>query len=264
MRPDDAEKTTHPPTTTGSTRSRKRTRLAREQRVQHILDVSQRLFSTRAYDAIAIEDLAAAAGMAKGLLYHYFASKRELYVATVRHVLAQMLQFTDLHPDLHAGLSETLSLFEQNPGLAKMVLRAGIGSDAEVDALIAAYRLEQLGRVYQGLGFSGGLPDAHPLVLLGLRGWLSLLEEICLQWVLQPDVTRDEVVRLLEQTLHAILSSTVPPDERAHLRRDGRDGASRKNTPQMDRMEREKGARKLWLRYRAEAGPGVQNGQTHP
>jgi len=219
MRPDDSgTMTTHPPTSAGPQRTQKRTRLAREQRIQHILDVSQRLFSTHAYDAIAIEDLAAAAGMAKGLLYHYFASKRELYVATVRHVLAQMLQFTDLHPDLHAGLSETLSLFEQNPGLAKMVLRAGIGSDAEVDALIAEYRLEQLSRVYHGLGFSGGLPDAHPLVLLGLRGWVSLLEEVCLQWVLQPDVTRDQVVLLLEESLHAILSATLPAQEWSHLR----------------------------------------------
>ena len=83
----------------------KRQRLSREARMQHILAVSQALFSTNAYDEIAIEDFAAAAGMSKGLLYHYFASKRELYLATLRNVLAQMLQFTDLHPDLHAGLA---------------------------------------------------------------------------------------------------------------------------------------------------------------
>jgi len=240
MQPDDPEMTTRPPTTPAPRGARKRTRLAREERVRHILDVSQRLFSTRAYDAIAIEDLAAAAGMAKGLLYHYFASKRELYLATVRHVLAQMLQFTDLHPDLHAGLSETLSLFERYPGLAKMVLRAGIGADAEVDALIAEYRQRQLGRVYRDLGFPGGLPDAHPLVLLGLRGWLSLLEEVCLRWALQPDVTRDEVVRLLEQSLHAILSSTVSPDERAHLRLiapGGPDGQAGKNAQRKETEE---------------------------
>lgn len=183
----------------------KRVRLSRAARTQHILAVSQRLFSTNAYDAIAIEDIAAAAGMSKGLLYHYFASKRDLYLATLRHVLAQMLQFTDLHPDLHAGLAETLSLFGQYPGLAKMVLRAGIGSDPEVDALLTAYRQQQLDRVYNGLGLS----DPHPLVFLGLRGWLSLLEEVCMQWVLQPEVTREQVVLLLEQSLQAILSATV-------------------------------------------------------
>ncbi len=62
-------------------------RLQRERRIQRILTASQCLFSTQAYDAIAIEDLAAAAGMSKGLLYYYFGSKRDLYVATVAHVL---------------------------------------------------------------------------------------------------------------------------------------------------------------------------------
>lgn len=203
---------------------KKRTRLAREQRIQHILEVSQHLFSDHAYDAIAIEDVAAAAGMAKGLLYHYFSSKRGLYLATVRHVLAQMLQFTDLHPDLHAGLSQTLSMFEQHPGLARMVLRAGVGSDAEVEALISTYREQQLSRISQGLGFSQGFADEHSLMVLGLRGWLSMLEEICLQWVRQPHVTRDQVVRLLEQSLRATLIATVSIEERSHLRLDGGDG----------------------------------------
>ncbi len=195
----------------------KRARLSRDERTQRILAVSQRLFSTHSYDAIAIEDIAAAVGMSKGLLYHYFASKRELYVATVRHVLAQMLQFTDLGPHLHAGLSAVLSLFEHYPGLAKMVLRGGIGLDAEVDALLTTYRQQQLERVYQGLGFSGNSSDSHPLVRLGLRGWLSLLEEVCLQWVVQPEVTREQVVLLLEHSLHAILTSTVPAQEQAYL-----------------------------------------------
>jgi AcrR family transcriptional regulator len=210
-------------------RSQKRTRLSQDARRQHILDVSQQLFSTRAYDAITIEDLAAAAGMAKGLLYHYFAGKRELYVATVRHVLAQMLQFTELHRDLHTGLLETLSLCEQYPGLAKMVLRAGIGSDAEVDALVSDYRQQQLERVCRGLGFAvgssdgcGDVPVVSPQVLLGLRGWLSLLEEVCLQWVQQPDVSRDQVVQLLERSLYTILIATAPAEEWGQLRLNGR------------------------------------------
>jgi AcrR family transcriptional regulator len=220
----------------------KRERLQRERRIERILTASQRLFSMQAYDAIAIEDLAAAAGMSKGLLYHYFESKRDLYVATVAHVLAQMAHFTDLSPDLHAGLSQMLSLFEQSPGLAKLVLRGGIGVDPEVERLLDAYRQQQLQRLYQGLGFLGAFADgstdpstgSHALVLLGfvgdaaavstdasigsqalvvlgLRGWLGLLDEVCLHWVQQPDVTREQVVQFLEQSLHAIVAATTSP-----------------------------------------------------
>jgi AcrR family transcriptional regulator len=184
--------------------------------------------------------------MSKGLLYHYFESKRDLYVATVAHVLRQMAHFTDLSPNLHAGLSQMLSLFEQSPGLATMVLRGGIGVDPEMERLLAAYRQQQLERLYQSLGFLGKFPavastdatdasaEAHVLILLGfvgdvaeastsavvgsqalvvlgLRGWLSLLDEVCLQWVQQPDVTREQVVQFLEQSLHAIVAATTSP-----------------------------------------------------
>ena len=120
MQHDDQGKVTPMSAGEMSVRPEKRVRLSREARIRHILAVSQRLFSTHAYDAIAIEDIAAEVGMSKGLLYHYFASKRDLYLATLRHVLAQMMQFTDIHSDLHTGLSETLSMFEQYPGLAKI------------------------------------------------------------------------------------------------------------------------------------------------
>jgi len=193
----------------------KRERLQRDARIARILTASQRLFSTQAYDAIAIEDLAAAAGMSKGLLYHYFASKRDLYVATVAHVLGQMAHFTDLSPDLHAGLSQMLSLFERSPGLAKLVLRGGIGVDREVERLLDAYRQQQLERLSRGLGSLGGLAAAstdsgsQALVVLGLRGWLGFLDEVCLHWVQQPNVTREQVVRFLEQSLQAIVAATT-------------------------------------------------------
>jgi AcrR family transcriptional regulator len=253
--PGDQDEGSFPASDATQTRVRsrfeKRERLQRDARIQRILAASQRLFSTRPYDAIAVEDLAAAAGMSKGLLYHYFESKRELYVATVAHVLKQMTHFTDLSPDLHAGLSQMLSLFEQSPGLARMVLRGGIGVDPAMDGLLAAYRQQQLERLSQGLGYLGdfaapstdtgdastgsnGAHQAHrlvvlgfvsdfaeastsaavgseALVVLGLRGWLGLLDEVCLHWVQQPEVTREQVVRFLEQSLHAIVAATTSP-----------------------------------------------------
>jgi AcrR family transcriptional regulator len=238
--PSDLVAAPSPVSDAAQTPSAKRLRLQRGRRIERILTASQRLFSTQAYDAIAIEDLAAAAGMSKGLLYHYFESKRDLYVATVAHVLRQMAHFTDLSPDLHAGLSQMLSLFEQSPGLAKLVLRGGLGVDPEVEGLLDAYRQQQLERLYQSLGFLGAFADgstdpsagsqalvllgfvgdaaavstdasigSQALVVLGLRGWLGLLDEVCLHWVQQPDVTREQVVRFLEQSLHAIVAATT-------------------------------------------------------
>jgi hypothetical protein len=69
------------------------------------------------------------------------------------------------------------------------------------------------------LGFVGDFAEAstaaavgsQALVVLGLRGWLSLLDEVCLHWIQQPEVTRAQVVRFLEQSLHAIVAATTTP-----------------------------------------------------
>jgi len=85
-----------------------------------------------------------------------------------------------------------------------------------VEHLLDAYRQKQLERLARGLGSLGDFADtstdasgAQALVVLGLRGWFGLLDEVCLQWVQQPDVTREEVVRFLEQSLQAIVAATT-------------------------------------------------------
>src|SRR6478752_3376093 len=53
-------------------------------RRDQILRVAARLFSTRPYSDVSISDIAGDAGIARGLLHHYFGSKRELYLEVVR------------------------------------------------------------------------------------------------------------------------------------------------------------------------------------
>jgi AcrR family transcriptional regulator len=62
----------------------RRIRLQTDTRRTQLLDLGMDLFAARAYEDIAIDDLAAAAGISKGLLYHYFRGKREFYVETIR------------------------------------------------------------------------------------------------------------------------------------------------------------------------------------
>jgi AcrR family transcriptional regulator len=113
-----------------STMTKKREVLSRDARIQCILEASQRVFSSRPYDEISIDEIAAEAAMSKGLLYHYFSSKRDLYLETLRVVLAKVSQIPDNTSTLHACLDAYLSYFEQAPALIRMVFRGGIGSDA--------------------------------------------------------------------------------------------------------------------------------------
>lgn len=60
-----------------------RTRLSPDERRAQILDAAAELYRERPYDDVSLEELAAAAGVARGLLHHYFGSKRELFLAVV-------------------------------------------------------------------------------------------------------------------------------------------------------------------------------------
>ncbi len=187
-----------------SSTTKKREVLSRDARIQSILAASQRVFSSRPYDEISIDDIAAEAAMSKGLLYHYFASKRDLYLETLRSVLTTVSQIIDDSHSLHASLDAILSHFEQSPALARMVFRGGIGSDAEAEALLTAYRQRQFAVFFQRVGNGA----ADPLVQIALRSWISFLQEVCLQWLEQRDIPRERVLVLLEQSLQAILAST--------------------------------------------------------
>jgi AcrR family transcriptional regulator len=162
------------------------------------------VFSRRPYDEISIDEIAAEAAMSRGLLYHYFASKRDLYLETLRSVLAMISQITEEYTELHACLQALLSCFEQSPALARMVFRGGIGLDAKVEALLAVHRQRQFTFFFQSVGGH----DPNPLVQLGLRGWISFFQEVCLQWLEHRDIPREQVLALLEHSLQAILSST--------------------------------------------------------
>jgi len=61
-----------------------RTRLAPDSRRRSILDAAAVLYATRPYDQVSTTELARAAGVTRGLVHHYFGSKRELFLAVMR------------------------------------------------------------------------------------------------------------------------------------------------------------------------------------
>jgi AcrR family transcriptional regulator len=58
-----------------------RTRMPREQRMRQTLSVAHDLFAERGYAAVTMDEVAAAVGVTKPLLYNYFGNKERLYIA---------------------------------------------------------------------------------------------------------------------------------------------------------------------------------------
>jgi AcrR family transcriptional regulator len=58
-----------------------RTRLSRAERMEQTLSVAHELFAERGYAAVTMDEVAAAVGVTKPLLYNYFGNKERLYIA---------------------------------------------------------------------------------------------------------------------------------------------------------------------------------------
>ena len=69
-----------------------RARLDVDARRRQLLALGTALFGSRPYDEVSIDEVARTAGISKGLLYHYFPTKRDFYVATVREAAAELVE----------------------------------------------------------------------------------------------------------------------------------------------------------------------------
>jgi AcrR family transcriptional regulator len=65
-----------------------RRRLEPDERREQILRCAIRLFGERPYANVSTTEITAEAGVARGLVNHYFGTKRELYLVVVRRMRA--------------------------------------------------------------------------------------------------------------------------------------------------------------------------------
>jgi TetR/AcrR family transcriptional regulator, cholesterol catabolism regulator len=71
--------------------------MGRTERKEQILESAARLFSSRRFDEVLMDDIAHEAGVAKGTLYTYFPAKEELYFAVVFEGLSRLNDQLERH-----------------------------------------------------------------------------------------------------------------------------------------------------------------------
>lgn len=64
-----------------SPRTKEQTAKIREERRRQILEAARQVLSQKGFDATNVSDVAAAAGVSQGTVYHYFDSKDDLFMA---------------------------------------------------------------------------------------------------------------------------------------------------------------------------------------
>lgn len=195
---------------------RRRIRLENDERRAQILRLARVAFSARAYDEVSIDDLARDAKISKGLLYHYFPTKRDLYVAGLREIADELVQRvcavpTDLPPidRARAGIDAYLDHISQHAKAFVALMRGGIGSDPEVAHVVESVRTRLAAQFFEGQAMAPAMAN-DPRIHITIRGWMGFVEGASIDWCANPRLTRPQLRDLLVQTLFAILTSLVP------------------------------------------------------
>src|SRR5581483_2063824 len=114
-----------------------------DERRRQIITAATELFGQRHYASVSMQEIASAAGVTRGLLNHYFGSKRDLYLAVARRMLeTPALPVTtdpgrSVEENWALSVDGWLDLMEANRETFLAALRAGeTGHDPEMRALV--------------------------------------------------------------------------------------------------------------------------------
>jgi AcrR family transcriptional regulator len=189
----------------------RRTRLDTDVRRSQLLEFGKRMFATRAYEDISIDEVAATAGVSKGLLFHYFQNKRGFYVETIRALSLERRRATE--PDaslppwerLRAALDAHLIHAKRDGAMYVAFCGSGAAISPEVPRILEEHREAMMHYLLENLG----VPKASPLLRAGLRAWMFMVEGVCLEWIANPSLKQEQLRELLISGYRALLQRTL-------------------------------------------------------
>lgn len=192
-------------------------RLSVDQRRARLLDLGVELFSQRTFDQVSTDEIALAGGVSKGLLYHYFASKRGYYVATVRElverieVATQLEEGASLEQATRRALRAFAELVRDNSTFYRTLTRGGV--DEEIQRIIEDARRELVRRVLE----RAGLREATPVQRVAFFGWAGFTESACLHWLEhEPELPVEELVEMILGALLLLVAQPAPQTDASH------------------------------------------------
>jgi AcrR family transcriptional regulator len=175
----------------------RRTRLSPEARRAQIIDAGISAYERQPWDEISFEALAGEIGVSPALLRHYFGAKRDLFLATVRHLgdllTGVLTREHDVPPDQlpRARLDAYLGFVEEHGWAHPLWLTAA--ADPEASATIDDLR-KDLGRII----LERPIEEAPPMLQLRTWGWMGFVESVITRHLEERDaVEREAVLDLL-------------------------------------------------------------------
>ena len=192
-------------------------RLDVAERRRQILSAARRLFSERHYGAVSTADIAAEAGVTRGLVHHYFGGKRALYLEVVRSLLelpsgvfAAELAGGDTEAALGAAVDRWLDVTERGGMLLAAHGAPGFGRDPEIEEIFDEARERTADQVIEILR-PGQSPGSAPRELrAAVRAYAGFVESATFDWLRGGPLSRAQLRELLIGGLLALDREVIP------------------------------------------------------
>lgn len=190
-------------------------RLEPDVRREQILEVAIRLFGERSYDQVSTVELAREAGVARGLVNHYFGTKRDLYLEVVRRMV--MLPFTDdareMRGPLRARVDHSVTWFldmvsAHGPTFVAVTGAGPVGDDPEVQQILDEADDVAARKVLEAMGFAADLENERERAVL--RAYGGMARAAIREWIRRDTMSREDVHLLLSNALMSIVRDVLP------------------------------------------------------
>jgi AcrR family transcriptional regulator len=170
--------------------------------------VAAQEFAAKPYQDVQMAAVAALGGVSRALLYRYFPSKRVLFAAVYQRAASDLVASSSFDPEkdlidqVLAGLDAHFDFFEANARTVLVANRGELAGDPVIEAIIS----DQLAELRQAMLDAMGI-DGHRrnLVSTALYGWLSFVRAVCVDWLAEETLAREEVRDMCLRTLIAAL-----------------------------------------------------------
>jgi TetR/AcrR family fatty acid metabolism transcriptional regulator len=193
---------------------------AQEDKRRLLLDAAVRVFARKGYHAARVGDIAEEAGVAYGLLYHYFSSKEEVLRNVFRETwraLIATIESVERGEDtpreqLRKVAEILLRSWKRDPDLVRVLVLEVTRSQllaGEMDEIVASFSVIQaIVERGQADGSIRGDLDAR----LASYVFYGAIDELLTGWVLGRLPDADEDVARAERTLVEIVAGGLAPE----------------------------------------------------
>ncbi|MEU8901720.1 TetR/AcrR family transcriptional regulator [Nocardia sp. NPDC048505] len=199
--------------------SARRRRLEPDERRAQILACAIDMFGERPYAAVSTAELAQRAGVARGLINHYFGNKRDLYLAVVRRMVtlprpeALSAPTGSTRQRVEASVQWLLdTISEHGSTWVKVTSHEGVGNDPEVQQILDEADDAAAERMLVMVGLA---ESAHSAQLQALvRAYGGLVKVAGREWIVRGTLERAQVHQLLTDMLMTLVTETMPKVDR--------------------------------------------------